>query len=94
MVDLQWKLEDTLKLAAEVSRKECLIRWETMSISQYESESYWRLFGLECGQLWDDVLAEEDQSIFLEWVSELQQLTETKLEQNFTTKHEVVEVHI
>ena len=49
----------------------------------------------KCGQLWDDMIAEDDKSSFLQWVSELQQLKEMKLERNyFTTKPEVVELHI
>ena len=49
----------------------------------------------KCGQLWDGVIAEDDKSSFLHCVSELQQLKEMKLERNyFTTKPEVVELHI
>ena len=49
----------------------------------------------KCGQLWDEMIAEDDKSSFLQWVSGLQQLKEMKLERNyFTTKPEVVELHI
>ena len=49
----------------------------------------------KCGQLWDEMIAEDNKSSFLQWVSELQQLKEMNLERNyFTTKPEVVELHI